>query len=104
MTCVTKQCARYIERQARRAATPRELADACDTVVISLPTLAIFRRALEGENGLLAGKAMKTLINTCTVGSPFVREIAELCRSQTVTVIDAPISGGVAGAREAHWR
>lgn len=89
-----------IERQARRAATPKELADACDTVVISLPTLAIFRRALEGEKGLLAGKAMKTLINTCTVGSPFVKEISELCGSQTVTVIDAPISGGVAGARD----
>ncbi|MGE0701294.1 MAG: NAD(P)-dependent oxidoreductase [Hyphomicrobiaceae bacterium] len=89
-----------IERQARRAATPKELADACDTVVISLPTLAIFRRALEGENGLLAGKAMKTLINTCTVGSPFVKEVSELCQSNTVTVIDAPISGGVAGARD----
>ncbi len=89
-----------IERQARRAATPKELADACDTVVISLPTLAIFRRALEGENGLLAGKAMKTLINSCTVGSPFVKEISEQCRSQNVTVIDAPISGGVAGARD----
>lgn len=88
-----------IERQARRAASPKELADACDTVVISLPTLAIFRRALEGSDGLLAGKAMRTLINTCTVGSPFVREITEQCRSKNVTVIDAPISGGVAGAR-----
>ncbi len=88
-----------LDRQARRTATPKELADSCDTVAISLPTLAIFRRALEGPNGLLSGKAMKTLINTCTVGSPFVREIAELCAATGVKVVDAPISGGPAGAK-----
>ncbi|MEZ5852036.1 MAG: NAD(P)-dependent oxidoreductase [Hyphomicrobiaceae bacterium] len=88
-----------VERQARRARSPRELADNCDTVAISLPTLAIFRRVLEGPDGLLAGKAMKTLVNTCTVGSPFVREIAEQCAATGVKVIDAPISGGPAGAK-----
>jgi len=89
-----------LQRQARRAASPRELADACDTVVISLPTLSIFRRALEGPDGLLAGGAIKTLVNTCTVGSPFVREIAARCAEVGVIVVDVPISGGVAGARD----
>ena len=88
-----------IERQARRAASPRELADACDTVIVSLPTLEIFRHALSGPDGLLAGKALKTLINTCTVGVTFIREVATECAASGVTVIDAPISGGVAGAR-----
>ena len=37
-----------LERQARRTASARELADACDTVIVSLPTLEIFRRALSG--------------------------------------------------------
>jgi 3-hydroxyisobutyrate dehydrogenase-like beta-hydroxyacid dehydrogenase len=60
-------------------ATPKELADICDTIVVSLPTLAIFRRVLSDANGLLAGSAMKTLVNTCTVGAPFVREIEALC-------------------------
>lgn len=89
-----------LERQARRAKSPKDLADNCETVVISLPTLAVFRRALEGSEGLLAGAAMRRLINTCTVGSPFVREVDALCSSKDVTVIDAPISGGVVGARE----
>ena len=65
----------FLERQARRAATPRELADACDTVVVSLPTLPVFRQALSGPDGLLSGKALKTLVNTCTVGGPFVAEV-----------------------------
>ena len=88
-----------LERQARRAASARELADACDTVIVSLPTLEIFRHALSGPDGLLAGKALKTLVNTCTVGVTFIREIETECAAAGVTVIDVPISGGVAGAK-----
>jgi 2-hydroxy-3-oxopropionate reductase len=88
-----------LERQARKAASPKELADTCDTIIVSLPTLEIFRRALSGPDGLLAGNAMKTLVNTCTVGVPFVREIESECTATGVTVIDVPISGGVAGAK-----
>jgi 3-hydroxyisobutyrate dehydrogenase-like beta-hydroxyacid dehydrogenase len=55
-----------LERQAHRAPSARELADASDTIVVSLPTLATFREAVTGQDGLLSGKALKTLINTCT--------------------------------------
>jgi 3-hydroxyisobutyrate dehydrogenase-like beta-hydroxyacid dehydrogenase len=89
-----------LERQARRAASPKELADACDTIVISLPTLKVFRQAIDGSDGLLAGKALKTIINTCTVGTPFITEIEQACAAAGVIVIDAPISGGPAGARD----
>jgi 3-hydroxyisobutyrate dehydrogenase-like beta-hydroxyacid dehydrogenase len=88
-----------LERQARRAASPKQLADACDTVIVALPTLEIFRHALCGPDGLLAGTALKTLVNTCTVGGRFIREVETECASSDVTVIDVPISGGVAGAR-----
>jgi 3-hydroxyisobutyrate dehydrogenase-like beta-hydroxyacid dehydrogenase len=88
-----------IGRQARRAASPRELAENCDTVVISLPTLGIFRDALAGPEGLFAGKALKTLVNTCTVGGAFIREVEGQCVAAGVTIIDAPISGGVSGAK-----
>lgn len=84
-----------LDRQARRAASLKDLADQCDTVVVSLPTLAIFRDALAE---LLTGAALKTLINTCTVGGPFVAEVERACAEHGVTVIDAPISGGPAGA------
>ena len=88
-----------LERQARRAASPKELADACDIVVVSLPTLKVFRQAMGGPDGLLAGKAIKTLVNTCTVGGTFLAEVEQACASAGVTVVDAPISGGPAGAR-----
>lgn len=88
-----------VERQARRAETPKALADAYETVAVSLPTLPIFRQVLTAPDGLLAGGAMKTLVNTCTVGVGFAREMAALCAQRGVTLIDAPISGGPSGAR-----
>ena len=62
-------------RQARRAASAKDVGDQCETVVVSLPTLAAFRAAVLGPDGLAAGRTMKVLVNTCTVGVPFLREI-----------------------------
>src|SRR5215831_12130385 len=88
-----------LERQARRGASPRDLADRCEIVFVSLPTLAAFREVVFGADGLIHGAAMKLLVNTCTVGVPFVREIAEAMATRGVTVVDCPISGGPPGAR-----
>jgi 3-hydroxyisobutyrate dehydrogenase-like beta-hydroxyacid dehydrogenase len=71
-----------LERQARPAASPRELAETCETVVVSLPTLEVFRAVLNGPNGLLAGKALKTLVNTCTVGVPAGAGLLDLARKR----------------------
>jgi 3-hydroxyisobutyrate dehydrogenase-like beta-hydroxyacid dehydrogenase len=68
-----------LERQARQATSPKGLADTCETVIVALPTLEIFQRALSGPDGLLAGKTLKTLVNTCTVGGPFVRKVETEC-------------------------
>ena len=86
-------------RQARRAASPRNLAEECEIVVVSLPTLAAFRGAVLGADGLAAGGAIKLLLNTCTVGVPFLREIEAALAPHGITVVDCPISGGPAGAR-----
>jgi len=86
-----------LARQARRAQSPRELADTNEIVFVSLPTLAAFRAVMNGPDGLAQGKAMKLLVNTCTVGVKFVREIEATLPG--VTVVDCPISGGPPGAR-----
>ena len=88
-----------LDRQARKADSPKDLADKCETVFVSLPTLAAFRAVVFGDNGLIQGKAMKTLVNTCTVGVPFVDEIVQAMAKNGVTVVDCPISGGPTGAR-----
>jgi 2-hydroxy-3-oxopropionate reductase len=86
-------------RQARRAVSPKDLADQCETVVVSLPTLAAFHSAVLGPDGLARGGALKLLLNTCTVGVPFLREIEAALMPNGITIVDCPISGGPAGAR-----
>jgi 3-hydroxyisobutyrate dehydrogenase-like beta-hydroxyacid dehydrogenase len=86
-------------RQARRAGSPRDVGDQCEIVAVSLPTLGAFRAAVLGPDGLAAGRAMKVLLNTCTVGVPFLREIEAALAPNGVTIVDCPISGGPAGAR-----
>ena len=88
-----------LERQALRASSPKDLADRCETVFVSLPTLAAFRAVAFGADGLIAGGKMKLLVNTCTVGVPFVKEIERALAEKGVALIDCPISGGPPGAR-----
>jgi 3-hydroxyisobutyrate dehydrogenase-like beta-hydroxyacid dehydrogenase len=40
----------------RQAASPKELADTCDTVIVSLPTLEIFQSALSGPTACSRGR------------------------------------------------
>jgi 3-hydroxyisobutyrate dehydrogenase-like beta-hydroxyacid dehydrogenase len=88
-----------LQRQARRATSPKDMADQCEIVFVSLPTLAAFRSVVFGAEGLVHGKTMRVLVNTCTVGVPFVKEIEQAMAAQGVTVVDCPISGGPPGAR-----
>jgi 3-hydroxyisobutyrate dehydrogenase-like beta-hydroxyacid dehydrogenase len=88
-----------LDRQARKAASPKELADQCEIVFVSLPTLAAFRSVAFGQYGLIHGSTIKLLVNTCTIGVPFVKEIEQAMAAKGVTVVDCPISGGPPGAR-----
>ena len=86
-------------RQARRAASPKEIGDQCEIAVVSLPTLAAFREAVLGPEGLAADGAINLLLNTCTVGVPFLREVEAAVAPRGIAIVDCPISGGPAGAR-----
>lgn len=87
-----------VARGARRAASPREMANRCDVVVVSLPTANAFRDTVTGPQGILAGDAVRVLVNTCTLGTRFVEEIVPACMSRGVEFIDCPISGGPGAA------
>jgi 2-hydroxy-3-oxopropionate reductase len=88
-----------LDRQARRATSPKDLADRCEIVFVSLPTLPAFREVAFGKDGLAEGSALKLLVNTCTVGVPFVQEVEREMAARGVTLVDCPISGGPPGAR-----
>ncbi len=88
-----------LDRQARPAGSPREVGDRCETAFVSLPTLAALREVVLGDDGVAQGKAVKLVVNTCTVGVPLVDEIEAGLKAKGIGLVDCPISGGPPGAR-----
>ena len=86
-------------RQARAAASPREVADGCEVAFVSLPTLDALRSVVLGADGVGSGRAVKTVVNTCTVGVPLVEELEKGLAAKGIGLVDCPISGGPPGAR-----
>jgi 3-hydroxyisobutyrate dehydrogenase len=81
------------------AASPRELASQVQVVITCLPTSREVEALLEGADGLEAGLRSGALFIDCTSGDPATsRRIAQRLSRYGVAFVDAPVSGGVAGA------
>ena len=90
--------AALMAKGARPVMSPAEVASAAETVLLSLPTPAIVREVALGKDGLAAGSKVKTVIDLSTTGATMAREIAAALAAKNITAVDAPVSGGVAGA------
>lgn len=84
---------------AERAATVRELADQANVVLVSLPLPQIIREVAVGNDGLLGGSAIQTYVDLSTTGPAVAEEVAAKLTQAGIEVVDAPLSGGPAGAR-----
>lgn len=79
--------------------SPAEVAAACDTIFLCLPTSNEVRDAIFGADGIAGTVRPGTLIVDQTSGDPIAtRAMADELRSRGVTLIDAPVSGGAKGA------
>jgi 3-hydroxyisobutyrate dehydrogenase-like beta-hydroxyacid dehydrogenase len=79
-------------------ASVREVADKSETVLVSLPSPQVVREVACGEGGLLGGSALRTYIDLSTTGSAVAEEVAATLDAAGVRCVDAPVSGGIAGA------
>ncbi|NKQ55550.1 NAD(P)-dependent oxidoreductase [Amycolatopsis sp. K13G38] len=76
-----------------------ELASRCDTIFLCLPTSDHVRSVVFGQDGLLGAVRRGTTIIDQTTGDPHAtQEMAEELSHHGVTLVDAPVSGGKAGA------
>jgi len=76
--------------------TPREAAEAADFVFMCVGNDDDLRSVVYGDDGVLAGcKAGAVLVDHTTASADVAREIAERAE---VAFLDAPVSGGQAGA------
>jgi 3-hydroxyisobutyrate dehydrogenase-like beta-hydroxyacid dehydrogenase len=80
--------------------TPREVAEAVDIVLTSLPDDAALEAVASGPDGLLAGLAPgKTWVDLSTVSPRASRAVAERVRNRGAIMLDAPVSGSVPQVR-----
>jgi 3-hydroxyisobutyrate dehydrogenase-like beta-hydroxyacid dehydrogenase len=87
------------EYGGKSAATPREAAKDQDFVMMCVGNDNDLRSVVFGDNGALAGmKKGSVLVDHTTVSATIAREINEKAKSQGVGFVDAPVSGGQAGA------
>lgn len=79
--------------------TPAEAADGADFVFCCVGNDDDLRSVTTGENGVISGmKAGAILIDNTTASAEVARELAEACAAKGCGFIDAPVSGGQAGA------
>ena len=80
------------------ARSPKEVADAAETVMVSLPTPDIVLKVATGPDGVIEGKRVRRFVDLSTTGSVMAQRIAKLLAAKSIVQIDAPVSGGVRGA------
>ncbi len=86
---------------AARAASPREVAAACRVVFTSLPGPREVEEVATGRDGLLAAaRAGDVHVDLSTSAFDAVRALAAREAASGVHLIDAPVSGGAAGAAQ----
>ncbi len=86
--------------QLRHAATPREAATGADLVLVCVGNDDDLRSVVLGEGGALAGMPTgSVLVDHTTASANVARELAGLALQRGVQFIDAPVSGGQAGAQ-----
>ena len=81
------------------AVTPREVAQVSDIVMVCVGNDDDVRSVVLGADGVLAGlKAGSVLVDHTTASAALARELSVLCATKQIGFIDAPVSGGQAGA------
>jgi 3-hydroxyisobutyrate dehydrogenase-like beta-hydroxyacid dehydrogenase len=89
------------ERGARAASSPAEAASGARFVLVCVGNDDDVRAVTLGERGALAGMAGgATLVDHTTASAKLARELDAACRERGVAFLDAPVSGGQAGAEK----
>ncbi len=81
------------------AQTPREAAEGAEFVMACVGNDDDLRSVCMGENGAFAGMGAGTIfVDHTTVSAKVTRELAAIAKESGVGFVDAPVSGGQAGA------
>ena len=96
----TEKAKQWVEKNGGSfAPTPREVAKQSEIVMICVGNDDDVRSVVLGVDGALAGlKPGSVLVDHTTASANLARELSAACNAKNVGFIDAPVSGGQAGA------
>lgn len=97
-----EKCAELVAAGARLAATPAELCEDSDVLLLCLADTAVVREVVFGEQGIAsAGRSGQVLVDLSSLQPTATREMAaELAALCAMAWVDAPVSGGTQGAED----
>jgi 3-hydroxyisobutyrate dehydrogenase-like beta-hydroxyacid dehydrogenase len=84
------------ERGAEAARSAAELGETAATLLVSLPTPDAVR---DVASAIAGGSAVRAFVDLSTTGSHVAGEVETVLHEAGIAYLDAPVSGGVAGAR-----
>ncbi|MGZ9222709.1 MAG: NAD(P)-dependent oxidoreductase [Anaerolineales bacterium] len=91
-----------VREGATAANSPKEVAEQVDVIFTNLPDTPDVEKVLLGENGITEGAhAGLIYVDNSTIKPAAARRIAEKLAEKSVFALDAPVSGGDIGARNA---
>jgi 3-hydroxyisobutyrate dehydrogenase-like beta-hydroxyacid dehydrogenase len=79
--------------------SPAEVASIAQIVLMSLPTPAVVQAVALGEQGIVHGSKVRTLVDLSTTGPGVASVVSRGVADRGITLVDSPVSGGVAGAK-----
>jgi len=87
------------QHRGRAAPTPREAAEGAELVFMCVGNDDDIRSVAFGDDGALAGMAEdRVLVDHTTASADIARELEAVAKEQRTQFVDAPVSGGQAGA------
>src|SRR5258707_3692750 len=89
---------RLVALGAQAASSPKDIADRCESVLASLPSLQASLDVATGAGGVIEGARVKRFVDLSTVGSQMAVRIHDLLGKRNIVQLDIPVSGGVGGA------
>ncbi len=88
-----------VARGAQRVSSAAEVGALAETVLVSLPTPEIVEAVAVGPNGIADGDRVERVVDLSTSGPRMAAALARTLARRDIAFVDAPVSGGVAGAR-----
>jgi 3-hydroxyisobutyrate dehydrogenase-like beta-hydroxyacid dehydrogenase len=88
-----------VTKGAQAAASAAEVCSRAKIVFLSLPTPDIVETVCLGTNGVKDGKLVKYVVDCSTTGPKMARSVSQALAASGIDYLDAPVSGGLTGAR-----